>query len=275
MSNEIKKVEQQALATTENSHILLEEPAFKQKYNKVYNVVMVAVVKCYLDLNWNQPKETDLKLWVSELTKNIQSHAAYKTLRLKEIPIAFAEGIRKEYGDYMGLGVVWFEMFLRGYLKSPYRTELGKSLPKLALEAPKQPSPEEKFKVYATNAIKAFNDYKQEKDISLLAAAVYRFLYRLKLVEYSEDELVVFIEKATINVRNQLLSKRGTSIDKTQRQLIDNILGNEMELEQKVKFEAQRLACYEYFKTLEFDDADLSQIIDQKKLEYFGGKDGK
>lgn len=272
MSTEIKKHEQNSVVPIEGAHVLLDDPAFKLPENRVFNVVLLEVTKCYIHLNWAKPKENDLNLMVTELTKNIQNHAAYRSLRLKEIPTAFAEGIRKEYGEFMGLSIVSFEMFLRGYLKSQYRIELGKSLPTLQIEQSKKPSSEEIFVISSDNANKAFQDFKSGKDISLVAPAVYRFLYRLKLINYSEEELTEFINEATTIVRNELIAKKGLSIDKNFRDNIDKVLSDNQSMERKIIIEAQRQGCYAYLRTLQFEDENLSELISRNRKEFTAKK---
>jgi len=265
MSKEIQTTNNQVQISEPKAHILLNEPAFKLKEATVFNKVLVEVAKSYLHLGWKQPADHDLNIMISELTKNIQDK--YKQLRIEELPDAFSNGIRKEYGEYMGLSVVTFEMFIKGYLNSRYRSDLAKSIP--AIEAPKEPTREEKFNLARYNAISAFLSYQNQKDITLVAPSVYRFLRKLNLLSYEEAEQAEFIEQATKEVKEDLVRQQATVIDKYKRLEIGRQLENSQTMEQKIIIQAQRLGLYAYFQELIMEETDLKELLDTKKQHIF------
>ena len=254
-----------ASLTTQKQHILLNPPAFKEDYDDVYNVVLTATARSYSDLDFKAPVKKDVDLMVSRLTKNIQEK--YKQIRTQEIPTAFANGIRREYGEFIGLSVITFEMFIRGYLNSRYRSDLAKSMP--VIEAPKEPTKEEKFNLASFNAIQAFLSYSKGKDITLVAPSVYRFLVRLKLISYEEAEQAEFITQAQKDVEEDLIRQRATVLDKYKRLEIGRQLEAPQTLEQKVILQAQRLGLYAYFQELIMEENDLKVLLEDKKQHIF------
>src|ERR1700742_1643003 len=96
--------------------ILKQSPVRKVPKREVFNMVLISVAKAFADLNTKSldPKERDYM--VNELTDNII--ARYPAIRINEIPVAIANGIRGKYGEFYGLSVVAFERFIEQYLLS-------------------------------------------------------------------------------------------------------------------------------------------------------------
>lgn len=245
----------------QKQHILLNPPAFKDDYNTVYNELLTSVARAYADLNFAVPVQKEIDIMVASITKNIQDK--YKQIRTEEIATAIFNGVRKEYGEYMGLSVITFEIFIKGYLNSSYRMNLAKSVPQL--EAPKEPTREEKFNLAAFNAIQAFLSYSNSKDITLVAPSVYRFLRKLELVSYEEEEQAEFIAQAEKEVKEELLKQKTKVLDKNKRLEIGRMLEAPQTLEQKIILHAQRLGLYAYFQTLIMEETDLRVLIVAKK----------
>lgn len=247
--------------STQKAHVLLNPPAFKEDYNKVYNTTLAAVAKSFADLNFAVPGKKDVDMMVSELTKNIQEN--HKQLRVEEIRTAFANGIRKEYGEYMGLSVVTFDMFIKGYLNSRQRADLAKSIP--VIETTSEPTDEQKFQLASGNAFKAFQDYQLGKDITLVAPVVYRFLNRLKIVQYTEEEKAEFLAEAQKEVIENLTKQKAVMLDKIKRLEIARQLEKPQTLDQKIILQAQRLGLYAFFQEVIMEETDLKTLINSKK----------
>ena len=250
-------------------HVLLNPPAFTQEYKIVHNETLTQIMKSVTHLNWSVPDQNTLTILVSELSKAIIEK--YKTLRIAEISTAFAKGIRGEYGDFMGLSVVTFEKFIKLYLASDYRADLGKSIPKVeATEPAKEPTREERFDLFVFNALNAFNGYQASKDISLVGSSIYLFLRRLNLFAYSEQEQEEFISQAQKEVIAHLQMKKNTVLDKNLRNQIERQLSAPETLEQTIILQAQRLGLYAYFQTLIIEQGDLQQLLAAKREQFFG-----
>lgn len=249
-----------------NKHLLLNEPAFKRpdKYN--HNIILVAVLKSYTDLRWEKPSINDINVMVNEIKFAINNR--YKGIRIEEIPDVFADGIRKVYGDFMGLSIVTFEMFIMGYLESIKRKNLALTIPKKDLV--KEPTLQERFTVASKNAMDAYLAFQAKADISLVAPAVYRFLRGIKLFQYTDEEQEEFMSEAKQQTITHLNNKKATTVDKFKRMDIGRVLENlnleeNKTLNEKVVIQAQRLGLYSYFQTLMMEESDLQELINQHK----------
>src|SRR4051794_25337415 len=105
------------IPNSEISHpwaILKESPVRKVPKREVFNIVLISVAKAFADLNIKSLAQPDRDYLVNELTDNII--ARYPAIRINEIPVAIANGIRGKYGEFYGLSVVSFERFVEQYL---------------------------------------------------------------------------------------------------------------------------------------------------------------
>lgn len=242
-------------------HVLLNEPAFKRPDDYLHNIILAEILKSYLHLSWAKPLDDDLSVMVEEIKLSIQNK--YKQIRAEELPIIFADGIRKVYGDYMGLSIVSFEMFVIGYLESRKRKDLALSLPQPEIK--KEPTLQERFEIASKNAMDAFLAYQVGKDISLQAPTVYRFLRGIKLFEYTEAEQDEFWSQAEQEIHRELRLKKTVTIEKFKREEIEKQLNGELSIDEKIKAQAQRLGLYSFFQSLMIDETDLQELINNNK----------
>lgn len=89
------------------------------------NVVNISLGKS-VQLTGFKLGEQDYDILLAEMVKELKSNA--KGLRISEISIAFDRGIKKVYGEWVGLSVVTFTGFIRAYLKDQERLDILKSL---------------------------------------------------------------------------------------------------------------------------------------------------
>src|SRR5690349_2814087 len=95
------------LAKIENNP-LFQPNALNSVKEDLFKVVNAAIAKCYADLNFKVPD--DPSYLVNEVTDSIMER--FPSMRIAEVPVAFANGIRGKYGEYFGLCVVSFEQFI-------------------------------------------------------------------------------------------------------------------------------------------------------------------
>jgi len=219
------------------------------------------ISKCYVISRFAAPEGIELTVIIDETMKMAKSR--FGNLRSDEISIAFTRGIAKEYGDYMGLSFITFVEWLKAYMKEETRINLTKPAPEIKTE----PTREEKFDLFVTNALQAFSGYQAGKDISLVASSVYRFLRRLDFFIYSEQEQEEFLTRAQKEVIAHLQLKKSTVLDKNLRNQIEKQLAAPETLEQTIILHAQRLGLYTYFQTLIIEESDLKQMLEAKKAQ--------
>lgn len=227
-----------------------------------FELFKLAITKAYIASRYTAPEGSEMTTIITETSKFAKARLG--SIRVKEVDIAFTRGLTKEYGEYHGLSFITFIDFLKGYMKESSR---------LALMAPvdeiKEPTSEEKFQIASYNALKSFSDYKKGEDIHLVAPAVYRFLNRLKIIQYNDEERSEFLDFAEKAVILQEKEKASKTNDRNMRRAILSALQRPETLEQKIIFQAQRLGLYAYFQSAIMDDMDLRKVILEYKEKLF------
>jgi len=147
--------------------------------NELFNAVNISVTKCFADLNREVPPQNNMNYLVNEVTNSILNK--FPGLRLQEIPVCFAKGIRGEYGEFYGLSVISFEQFIEGYIHSPERQEAAKTHYK-QLEQKTEPTAYEKFDTAKHLTIEAFMTVKNNGQPMITGATVYAFLDQIGLI---------------------------------------------------------------------------------------------
>lgn len=245
--------------------LALATPLIKDLSNKVlFDLLKDQITKSYIIARFTSPEANELTLITDETMKVFKSRLG--SIRRDEIAILFTRGLSKDYGDYKGLSFITFVDWAKAYLKEDSRIKLT-----TPVELKQEPTPEQKFSIALSNTINAYQDFKEQKDISLVASTIYRFLVRLKCLKYTDEEKEDFISDATINVNNSLLSQKSTTMDKYKRLEIVRVLEDSQKLEQKIIIEAQRLGLYCYFGGLDTDEITVEQLIkliNEKKADY-------
>jgi hypothetical protein len=232
--------------------------------NEAYNVMKAAITKSYLLAKFECPIGSELQLITDETMKVFQSR--FGTIRQSEIEVCFIRGVMGDYGKYMGLALPSFSQFAIGYLKEESRIKLTTKV-----EEKKEPSLEQRFETAKNLALKTFNDFNEGKSIELQGATVYRFLAKLGIIKYSDEEQEDFMTGAYNEVIAKKQREKVTSLDKHLRQQITIELSKPEMLNDKIKLTAQHNGLLAYFQELSFDDKakeQLTNIINEQGKQY-------
>lgn len=264
MTTEIVYQKENNLTVTVNqNHVLLNEPAFKRPDAYLHNVVLAEILKSYTHLTWNKPSDTDLMLMVNEVKSAIQNK--YKSIRAEEIADIFADGIRKVYGDYMGLSTVSFEMFIMGYLESRKRKDLALSMPKE--EKDRTPSEQEIYDLSVQNCKTAFLDIKSKGTVGRFGVIVYDFLTKIGILQLDKETRWQYYEDAKSDLQEYLKSKMFNCNDKHEVNRLKSDLNSIIEgvktenNEQKLITISKRLAVDDYFRGLEMEGLTIEEVL--------------
>lgn len=210
----------------------------------------------------------ELNATVSEIIAELRFNK--NNIRIDEIEIAFKNGAHKKYGDYFGLNAVSFCGFIKSYVLDPNRLEAIKI--KYMLEEKKEPSLQERFEIAKNLALSTFQQFIDGQPIELQGATVYRFLAKLKIIKYSDEEQADFMEGAKTIVIDNKKREKFTSLDKHVRATIEKELNNLTLLDTKIKHMAQHNGLTNYFASLsigsETPKADLLNSINQQAKQY-------
>lgn len=119
---------------TQSGLTFRQQVTYAQEYSKVVdtdddllsNIINISLGKSLQLTGFKFEDEKDYDFLLAEMFKEIKSHA--KGMRIGEISIAFDRGIKKVYGEWVGLSVVTFTGFIHSFLKDPEYLEIKKSL---------------------------------------------------------------------------------------------------------------------------------------------------
>ncbi|MES2826701.1 MAG: hypothetical protein V4687_01035 [Bacteroidota bacterium] len=231
--------------------------------NDIFTVILKGLATSYTDLGWRQPDEKDKNYVANKLADSIPKK--FPSIRLHEIPVAFAAGIRGRYGPFMGLSVVSFENFIEAHLTSETREQFAKEV--LMVPSGKEPDNETKFNTAKYNALKAFNDKKAGHDISLIALVVYTFLDALKLIPFSAKDKWAFVDQAKEILVNDFTFQITKALSKPERDRLRRKIEsvNEGTAVQQILNMSKRVALCAYYDDVEIEEINLEKLIDSKK----------
>lgn len=234
---------------------------------EIFQVILMSLAKSYTDLGWEQPKQKDKDYLANELADTIPRR--FPSIRLHEIPKAFANGIRGKYGKFFGLNVVSFENFIEAHLTCESREQLAKLIPAMP-EKTKKPDLNTRFSIAKGNAIKAFDHLSCGKDIQLSALVVYNFLDEIGVISFDNQDKWGFIKDAVEYLEKDLLKKSRETTNEIrridiQRQLVAVKNGEAVEL---IRNMGRRFALYSFFNSCIKKNTILEELIDNKKGNY-------
>lgn len=254
--NEKTQEEIQLTVDVNDHHVLLNDPAFKRPDAYLHNIILAEILKSYLHLSWTKPLDDDLAVMVEEIKLSIQNK--YKQIRAEELPTIFSDGIRKVYGDYMGLSIVSFEMFVIGYLESQKRKVLALNLPK---DEPIRPTDEQIHLISVSNAVEAWKEYKSKGTCGRFGDVVYCFLESIGKISLSKEEKSIYWKKAKEEYERYLIVARATPVDLNERRKVENAFESFINGGQKDRLIiiSRRLVVDDYF--LGLGNTDIKDIL--------------
>lgn len=259
-------------ATTSDTHPLLKPSVLDEVKSDLFGVVQAAIAQCYAHLNFPVPGIADVNYLINEVTDIIIAN--YPSLRLHEIPTAFGNGIRKEYGEFFGLSVVSFEQFIKGYLASPKRTNLVKDVANISETKP-EPTAEDKFNTGKALCIELFEKYKASGQFGLSVLTVYEFLNSLNLIpkDYKTGIYGQALDATVANKRSEItlctdLHKRRL-LNGELEILLENIANDGITTDQhnEVLRNGKKIILKNWFDDLIMNEIDLNSLLIYKRNE--------
>lgn len=254
--------------TTE--HPLMQPTVLDCYENDVLKEVAASIAKCYADTNTKIPSDIDANYLANEVKNSIIE--TFPSLRLWEISEAFANGIRKQYGDYYGLCQVSFEGFITGYLASEKRANLVKEKSQLS-ESSTEPTADEKFTMGKQLCLNLFNKYQQSKQLDRTANAVYTFLKPLDLI-HKDYKVGIYKDAIEETIRLKHVDIAFCS-EITKRRLLnaelegfmDNISKDILtpDQHQEVVRTGERMILTNWFNDLIINEENFEELIEQNR----------
>ena len=251
--------------------ILKQDPVRRVPKRDVFNMVLTAVAKAFADVNAKNISAQERDYMVNELTDNII--ARYPAIRISEIPVAIANGVRGKYGEFFGLSVITFERFIEQYLFSEERTTAAKQIVRDE-HGRRIPSAEEQFATAKSNVLMVLERKKAGKSIASMATTVYDFLDKLQLLQFTRDEKYDMMADAcrelVSELKYKLLTTSGADRVAIRRDitaytaaLTSGPLTDEQK--QHVIRISKRLALDAFFNQATMEDMDLAEVIEERR----------
>jgi len=241
-------------------NLLLKPNVIEEVKSDVFNTVNSSIAQCYAHLNFVVPSDADVNYLVNEVTNTIIEN--YPSLRLIEIPIAFSNGIRKKYGEYFGLCVVSFELFIAGYLNSHERTELVKEAYKVLYE-PAEPTEEEKAQLYWNNLVNAWLTFKKDGYYNDHGNSVYTTLINNGKINYTDDQMADFMRIAKANLLKEYnpLQHVGNFVKSNEFKAIIAEITSGGDNNTRVKVAARKIALNHFFSELAEMEVEITDLF--------------
>ncbi|WP_316851195.1 hypothetical protein [Pedobacter agri] len=255
---------QTGLAVQQHAHPLLAKQVKYEDENIVFESIKAALAISFAHLNAKKLETAAMDFLANEVTDAIIEK--YPGIRISEIKTAFANGIRGEYGEYFGLSVVTFDNFVKCYILSPERANLGKTVP--ALEAPSMPTSHVMFETAKSNVLEAFRSFQNKtKTFERIALTAYNFLDSIKLITFTNQEKWEFVDEAKVELKRMLDNQKAVETRPLERRklcaTIDELANNGCR--DQVINVSKALALKAFFECMLLEGRDLNKEIDQRR----------
>lgn len=241
---------------------------------EIFNAIKAAYYKAFADTGFkmvgtDQEIDQNAMYQITEIMKYITP--VYGGMRLGEIQIAVNRGIRKVYGDYMGLSVVTFFSFFDGYIKHQDRQNALLDLYRVR-NAPGEPTRAEAYDLAKSNALHTLKEVREGRNINYIGAVVYDFLDTLGLIDFDNEEKRAMYQEVRRVAEMEFSSPK---IDRTKRldavwilEALQDPSKPQENIVNILKWRAKALALKKFLEGVILNDVDLDELIESKKELY-------
>lgn len=170
----------------------------------------------------------------------------YKHFSLGELKLALNDGVRGEFGDFVGINITTINHWLRMYQQCPQRqTALQHFNKLLGQQTPKPPPcPATTEKLLQQAAANAYADFLADKPFTLIAKTIYNYLKAKNNITWTDAEKTEITKQATQNYHQQLQTK------KRNRQITAHQFDLALKGPPNLNLEIKRVALAWYFRKL-------------------------
>lgn len=274
MSTHIVKIQNEAIfSPSELRYIKAYDNVQVKDKNRLDVILFISdlIVKTYYSLGQKKDNDKEIELLAENLVNDLNKY--HSTMTLEEIDLSFEFGVRKEYGEYYGLNLVTFDVWLKGFKMDQRRVHAFQK--KINhLKAPDHiPTYEEKEKIHKRSIELCFNDYKENGILSKYkgydSLTCYEILKESGYLTITREQSWQIFEKATNSVKSDLSSKKIKHIGDA---ILVQQITSEQELiesnkNQQVINESRKIALSIYFDSLIYQGKHINDIIKTLKFE--------
>lgn len=269
MSKAIIKIENEANFSPSEQLILLAQQDVQihiKNRLELEKEIIELLYKIYYASGYNIDAQ-EMKLLAPVVISDLLRSFRFYTV--KEVEIAFYNGSRGEYGEFVGLNAVRFNHWIKSYMTDKKRLDaIAKQKRLIEQEYKPQISEEELFKRSVKFAIDAFEEFKKNGYYNDLGNAVYEFLDGLKLIPFSNERKWEIFEEAKKRIIARNDPKQ--AINQIERsaflRVLESIEAAGKEPIELVRVEARKIALNIFFKDLEEMEIELSELIEPNNI---------
>lgn len=199
----------------------------------------------------------DMPLLCTQVYKEIQMQ--FRFIRLEEMKLAFQRGIRKEYGEYMGLSLITFHTWMKAFIQDGERKQAIEELRASREQEPKPLMSKTEAEFLWKQAMREQFAHFKKTGFLKCELPIFQFkeFERLGLIKLNATEKQFIWNQAKENLLEKKRLKRLNPDSKEQltklTESIGRIVENKMtSIEQgEVKCEACRISITNHYKSVE------------------------
>lgn len=247
---------------------------------KLFTVIAATISTCIVDKGVNITHD-DEKYLVTQLTNIFM--VKFPTIEFDEdIPAAFNNGVRGEYGKYYGFTVITFENFMKAWLESDERKQIHyqRAQALRVIDQKTIPTDDQRFDTAKSLVLQSAAALTTGKYIERTAIVNYNFLTGLGLINFTRAEKEQFMAEALhVKVPQDLEHEMINSRDNWQRlRTSAEISSFRMSVEKKlpftedqkiiIKHACKKIAFRAFIQDVIINEINLEQLIEAKREFY-------
>lgn len=221
----------------------------------ICGIIMEAYQYCGQQMKGQTEQErvSELNYQTDHLLEDLQD-VKLKRITLNEIKNAFRNGLKGEYGVYMGLNNKTYAFFLKSFVER----KIVHYTPPKQIEAKLTPEQIDKINEEALKV--CFDIYKRKGEIIDRGSATFKYLWRIGKIRFDKEQGDKYLLKADqmeLARLNAELANAKLRFDKTSVIAANTGLDRLMSTDptEMVKAVARKLALLDYFKTIDNETA--------------------
>lgn len=218
------------------------------------------LTKAYIDAGFQLPIKEAMLILAGSVADDLFTY--FKTLSIKEAGLAIKNGIRGEYGEFMGINVKTCHQFFKAYQESFNRNEaIRKS--KMTDEPEVRPTEQQIRKIMVEACLKAFDDYKKNWNLVDYGGAKFTFLRSIGLINLTDERYNEIMEQAKQHVTAESTATIFKTGQESQAAAIAKVILKDIDKHETVKNAARLIALKEYFDYLIEFEMELTDLLNQ------------
>lgn len=255
--NEAKVVEVELIKFETKVENIFQSPMFMNSTEvEMKEFILSQVSKAFLLRNFKTTEE-DNALITIELIKEVNER--FKGITFKEIEIAFKNGLRGEYGEYMGLSVITFSNWIKSFKISRNRIDMIKQYKENKEVVISEKKKKENFKLFLEECI--FKPYESGKYNLYSWSYIYDFFRSIGYCRFdkkTEEEIIKKAKEKSFEIAK--MNKVSNPKDLKIKMIVERFKNKEEKIEDW-KIQARKISVIMQFNMFKEVGEDLRVLI--------------